>query len=75
VERLHEEIESLVDDGSIDIVLNLAGVTDVDSACLGEIVRSHKTVSRKKGKLKLMNPSESLRTLLARTRLWSLFDE
>jgi anti-sigma B factor antagonist len=74
-ELLRVEIESLVEDGSVNIVLNLAGVTYVDSACLGELVRCHKTVTRNEGKLKLVNPSESLRTLLSRTRLWSLFDE
>ena len=73
--ELREEVEDLVEAGRVNLVLDLADVTYVDSACLGEIVLCHKTVSRKNGKLKLLNPSESLRTLLSRMRLWSLFDE
>jgi anti-anti-sigma factor len=72
--ELREEVESLVMDGSVDIVLDLADLTYVDSACLGEIVFCHKAVSQKGGKLKLLNPSESLKTLLSRMRLLSLFD-
>jgi anti-sigma B factor antagonist len=72
--ELREEVESLVMDGSINIVLDLADLTYVDSACLGEIVFCHKTASQKGGNLKLLNPSESLRTLLSRMRLLSLFD-
>ncbi len=73
--ELREEVEDLVEAGRVNLVLDLADVTYVDSACLGEIVICHKTVSLKNGKLKLLNPSESLRTLLSRMRLWSLFDE
>jgi anti-anti-sigma factor len=72
--ELREEVESLVRDGSLNVVLDLAGVTYVDSACLGEIVLCHKTVCREGGKFKLLNPNESLRTLLSRMRLLSLFD-
>ena len=73
--ELREEVESLVEAGSVNIVLDLAGVTYIDSAGVGEIILCHKTVSRRNGKLKLLNPSKSLRTLLSRMRLWSLFDE
>ena len=72
--ELREEVESLVMDGSLNIVLDLVGLTYIDSACLGEIVLCHKTVSGKGGKLKLVNLSESLRTLLSRMRLLSLLD-
>ncbi len=66
---LREEVEDLVEEGRVNIVLDLAGVTYIDSACLGEIVLCYKTVSRNNGKLKLVNLSESLRTLLSRMRL------
>jgi anti-sigma B factor antagonist len=71
---LREEVEDLVEEGRVNIVLDLDGVTYIDSACLGEIVLCHKTVSRNNGKLKLMNLSESLRTLLSRMRLLFLQD-
>ncbi len=74
-ERLREEIEGLVEEGSVNIVLNLADLTYIDSTCLGEIVRSHRAVAQSGGKLKLTNPSKGLRTLLTRMRLLSLFEE
>jgi anti-anti-sigma factor len=73
--ELREEVEGLVDDGKVHIALNMADVTYVDSACLGEIVFCHKLLAGNKGELKLMNASESLRTLLSRMRLLSLFED
>ena len=63
-ERLREEIERLVEEGSVNITLNLAEMPYIDSTCLGEIVRCHRTLSQTGGKLKLTNLSKSIRTLL-----------
>ncbi len=68
-ELLRDTIEDLVDTGRVNIVLDLAGVPYIDSACLGEVIRSYTTVSQSSGKLKLVNLSERLRGLLSRTRL------
>jgi len=72
--ELRDEIEGLVEDGRIHITINMADVAYVDSACLGEIVLCHKMVTGVKGEFKLLNPSESLRTLLSRMRLLRLFE-
>lgn len=72
--ELREEVEGLIEDGRVRITLNMADVTYVDSACLGEIVLCQKTVTEMKGEFKLLNPSESFRTLLSRMRLLSLFE-
>jgi anti-sigma B factor antagonist len=68
-EILRDRVEDLVEAGRVNIVLDLAGVPYIDSACLGEIVRCHTLVSRENGKLKLVNLNERLRSLLSRTRL------
>jgi anti-anti-sigma regulatory factor len=47
----------------------MASVSDIDSACLGEILHCHITVKKRGGKLKLANLSEKLRKMLARTRI------
>ena len=41
--------------GNKQLLLNLEGVPYIDSAGLGEIVRTYTTVSRQGGKLKLVN--------------------
>ena len=68
-ELLREKVESLVEAGGLNIVLDMASVSDIDSACLGEILHCHIKVTQKGGTLKLVNLSEKLRVLLARTRI------
>ena len=68
-EMLRDKVEDLMETGRVNIILDMAGVPDIDSACLGEILHCHITVSRKGGKLKLVNLSEKLRGLLSRTRV------
>ena len=47
---------------------------EVDSAGLGEIVRCYTTVSRKGGKLKLLNLTKKIQDLLAITKLLTVFE-
>ena len=49
-ELLKDKVNSLVNQGHKKIVLNLAEVPYIDSAGLGEIVRTYTTVSRQGGK-------------------------
>jgi anti-sigma B factor antagonist len=56
------------------VVLNLADVPYVDSAGLGEIVRTYTTVSRKGGKLKLLNLTKKIQDLLSITKLLTVFE-
>ena len=62
---LREKVETLVEAGTVNIVLDLSALPYVDSAGLGEIVRCLTTVSRKNGRLKLINIPERLRDLLS----------
>ena len=66
---LREKVEGLVEAGRVHIVLDMAGVPDIDSLCLGEITRSQMTVSRVGGTLRLVNLNDRLHVLLTRTRL------
>jgi len=52
---LKDKITSLILQGHKKILLNLAYVPYIDSAGLGEIVRTYTTVSRQGGQLKLVN--------------------
>ncbi len=68
-ELLREEVESLVEAGRLNIVLDMASVPDIDSAGLGAILHCHIKVTQKGGKLRLVNLSEKLRVLLSRTKI------
>ena len=56
------------------LLIDMSGVPFVDSAGLGEIVRCYTTVSRKGGKLKLVNLTTKIRDLLSITKLLTVFD-
>ena len=60
--------------GKKKLVLNLEGVPYIDSAGLGEIVRTFTTVSRQGGSLKLLNLTKRIEDLLAITKLLTVFE-
>ena len=53
-ELLRDKVNSLLNQGHKKIILNLAEVPYIDSAGLGEIVRTYTTISRQGGSLKLL---------------------
>jgi anti-sigma B factor antagonist len=73
-ELLREKINGLVEGGTTKILLNLGDVPYMDSAGLGEVVRCYTTVSRKNGKLKLVNLTKRLQDLLSITKLLTVFE-
>jgi anti-sigma B factor antagonist len=73
-DALRDAVIKLVDAGKKKILLNLADVPYVDSAGLGEIVRCYTTVSRKGGKLKLINLTKKIQDLLSITKLLTVFE-
>ena len=73
-ELLREKIASLVNAGQKNLLLNLDGVPYIDSAGLGEMVRSYTTVSRQGGKLKLLNLTKRIEDLLSITKLLTVFE-
>src|SRR5690242_8149075 len=73
-ELLKDKINSLALQGRRKIVLNLADVPYIDSAGLGEIVRTYTTVSRQGGSLKLLNLTKRITDLLSITKLLTVFE-
>ena len=73
-ELLKDKINSLLGSGKKKLVLNLEGVPYIDSAGLGEIVRTFTTVSRQGGSLKLLNLTKRIEDLLAITKLLTVFE-
>ncbi len=71
---LHRAIRCLADEGKTQILLNLAGVTHIDSTGLGELISSHITLRDKGGEIKLAHLTERLRELLVITKLLTVFD-
>ena len=73
-ELLKDKINSLLAAGRRKLLLNLEGVPYIDSAGLGEVVRTYTTVSRQGGSLKLLNLTKRIEDLLAITKLLTVFE-
>jgi anti-sigma B factor antagonist len=73
-EALRDRINQLLQKGSKKILLNLGGVPYIDSAGLGEVVRTYTTVSRQGGQLKLVNLTKRITDLLMITKLLTVFE-
>jgi anti-sigma B factor antagonist len=73
-ELLKDKINSLLLQGYKKLVLNLAHVPYIDSAGLGEIVRTYTTVSRQGGSLKLLHLTKRIEDLLSITKLLTVFE-
>lgn len=72
--RLKDKVTSLLFQGQKQIVLNLAGLSYMDSTGLGEMVACHSTAQRMGGGVKLANIDKRIQDLLVLTRLLTVFD-
>jgi anti-sigma B factor antagonist len=70
---LRDELRSLLSQGSKQIVLNMAGVTYVDSAGLGELVGAYTTATNQGGAVKLLHLQGKLKDLMQVTKLYTIF--
>ena len=71
---LKDKVNSLVHQGNKRILVNLANVTHMDSAGLGELVGAYTTVTKSGGSMKLVNLTKRLEDLLSITKLLTVFD-
>ncbi|HTS37623.1 MAG TPA: STAS domain-containing protein [Candidatus Solibacter sp.] len=72
--ELRQTVRSLLDNNTDRILIDLHGVGYVDSAGLGELVRTYTTVKNAGGQVRIVSPSKRVSDLLQMTRLASVFD-
>ena len=71
---LRDAIRNLADTGKKKLLLNLAGVSYIDSSGIGELVSSYTAIGKEGGQLKLLNLTQKLQDLLTITKLLTVFD-
>jgi anti-sigma B factor antagonist len=71
---LRDAIRNLAGAGKKKVLLNLAGVSYVDSSGIGELIANYTTISRQGGQLKLLNLTDRIQNLLVITKLLTVFD-
>lgn len=71
---VRERLSQLVAAGSIQLILDLGGVTYIDSSGLGALVMCFSTARRAGGSMKLLNLSRRSIELIVLTRLEMVFE-
>jgi len=72
--QLREVITNALNQGKNKILLDMSGVTTIDSSGIGELVGSYTTVTNRGGKLKLLHLPAKLNELLHVTQLITVFE-
>lgn len=69
-----KRIHDLIDQGLVRIVLDLGGVTYIDSSGVGMLVAKQKTLQQNGGDLKLLNLNRRAESLLGMLKLLIVFE-
>ena len=72
--QLREVIGNALSAGKTNLLLDMSGVTTIDSSGIGELVGSYTTVTNRGGKLKLLHLPAKLNELLHVTQLITVFE-
>lgn len=72
--QLREVIANAMNSGHTKLLLDMSGVTTIDSSGIGELVGSYTTVTNRGGKLKLLHLPAKLNELLHVTQLITVFE-
>ncbi|HUS05886.1 MAG TPA: STAS domain-containing protein [Bryobacteraceae bacterium] len=69
-----DTIRDLTAKGEKKLLLNLEGVSYIDSSGIGELVSGFTSVTNQGGQLKLLNLAKRVKDLLQITKLYTVFD-
>ncbi len=72
--KMRDAIEGALDGGAKNILLNMKGVSKIDSSGIGELVAAHNRVTAGGGRLLLAALSDRLGTLLQITNLMGVLE-
>ena len=72
--KIRELIDAALAEGRTKILLDLGGVSTIDSSGIGEMVACYTTVTKNNGQLKLMNLSPKINDIMQVTQLITVFE-
>lgn len=72
--EIKKTVDQFLEKGNKSFLLNLAKVSYLDSAGLGEIIRCFTTLRKTGGSFKLLSPNRRVVDLLTITKLLDVFD-
>jgi anti-sigma B factor antagonist len=72
---LSNSIAQLLKDGRKQILLNLRGLTYLDSSGIGDLVRTYMSVIKRGGEMKVVGLTDKVEEILKITQLYQVFQE
>ena len=73
-DHLSELVQKFVDENEINFLLDLRSVTYISSTGVGSLIKCYRAVLKKKGQVKFLSPSQSVRNILAISKLDGVFE-
>ena len=73
-EALRNAMQEIINKGVTKILINMSGVTMIDSSGIGELVSAYTTATGRGAKLKLANLPAKVSDILTITQLITVFD-
>ena len=72
--EVKEAIQKFVDEKKYKVIVNMGGVSYVDSSGIGSLISSFSNLKKFQGSLRICNVAGSVRKVFELTRLTSFFD-
>lgn len=72
--KFRDTVADLIHNNQKNIIVNLAGIDFIDSSGIGAMVKSHTTLLRLEGRLKLLGPGKMARQTLKITGLLDVLE-
>ncbi len=71
---LETAVNAFVEKGRTNILMDLRSVSYISSTGIGSIIKAYRSVLRKDGHVKLLNPSQCVRNILSISKLDGMFE-
>ena len=71
---LYDMVQRFAEDEEIDFLIDLRSVTYISSTGVGSLIKCYRSMLKKKGHVKLLSPSQSVRNILAISKLDGVFE-
>ena len=73
-DQLFEMIQAFIEQDEVDFLIDLRSVTYISSTGVGSLIKCYRSVLKMKGHVKLLSPSQSVRNILAISKLDGVFE-
>ena len=71
---LETAVNAAVEGGKMNILMDLRSVSYISSTGIGSLIQAYRSLLRKNGKVKLLNPSQCVRNILSISKLDGVFE-